>query len=126
MAKERRFHVVGTAKDGLQAVLVAAFLTPQLVLMDFHLPHLDGAEATRRLKQFHDPPVVFILTSDDSSTARTTCMAAGADTFIVRSGDLQARLRSKLSEWFGPLASYRQTPAAPGLAGGLPRAVVGC
>ncbi len=119
MAKERGFRVVGTAKDGLPAVLAAAPLLPQLVLMDLHLPHLDGAEATRRLKQFHNPLVVFMVTSDESPSARMTATAAGADALLVKSGDLQTQLRAKLLEWFGPMAGYPQTPAALGLSDGL-------
>jgi CheY-like chemotaxis protein len=119
MAEERGFHVVGTAKDGLQAVLVAAALMPQLVLIDLHLPLLDGAEATRRLKQFHNPPVVFMITSDDGPSARATIKAVGADALVRKSPDLQAQIRAKLLEWFGPMAGCPQTPAALGFADGL-------
>lgn len=119
MAKERGFRVVGTAKDGLHAILAAASLMPQLVLMALHLPHLDGAEATRRLKQFHNPPVVFMITSDDSPSPRTTTKAAGADALVIKSPDLLAQVRAKLLEWFGPMAGYPQTPAALGLSDSL-------
>ena len=43
---DHRFQVVGTASDGRPALLTAASLNPQLVLVDLHLPHLDGAEVT--------------------------------------------------------------------------------
>ncbi len=100
-ALDPRFVVVGTAADGRQALLDAAALTPQLVLVDLHLPHLNGAEVTRCLKQFEAPPVVFMITSDDSIAARTLSAAAGADVFLIKSGDLACQLESKLKEWFG-------------------------
>lgn len=100
-ARDQRFHVVGTAADGRQALLDAAALTPQLALVDLHLPHVNGAEVTRCLKQFDAPPVVFMITSDDSIAARALSAAAGADVFLIKSGDLTCQLESKLNEWFG-------------------------
>lgn len=102
LARDHRFQVVGTAADGRQALLHAAAHTPQLVLLDLHLPHLNGAEVTRCLKQFDSPPVVFMITSDDTIAARALCAASGADVFLIKSGDLTRQLESKIQEWFGP------------------------
>ena len=77
--------------------------------MDLHLPHLNGAEVTRCLKQFDNPPVVFMVTSDDSPDSRALCAAVGADAFLTKSGTLPCQLKSKLQEWFGP-----QHPPHPG------------
>jgi DNA-binding NarL/FixJ family response regulator len=112
LARDHRFQVVGTAADGRQAVLDAAALTPQLVLVDLHLPHLNGAEVTRCLKQFDSPPVVFMITSDDTIAARALCAAAGADVFLIKSGDLTRQLESKIQEWFGPNHSPRPASGA--------------
>ena len=101
LVQEGNITVVGAATDGRQALQYTLDLSPELVLMDFHLPHLNGAEATRYIKQFVNPPIVFIVTSDDSSSSRTMSKTAGADAFIVKSGGLHAQLRSKLQEWFG-------------------------
>jgi len=113
-ARDHRFRVVGTAVDGRQALLAAASLNPQLVLVDLHLPHLNGAEVTRCLKQFEDPPVVFMVTSDDSTTSRALSAAAGADAFLLKSSSLPGQLESKLQEWFGPDHSPRvRSDASP-------------
>ncbi len=119
LAAEGGFEVVGTATDGHQAVLSAATLAPALVLMDLHLPHLNGVEATRCLKQFENPPVVFMVTSDDSSSSRAMSTDAGADAFVVKSGDLHAQLKSKLQEWFGLKAANHHTSKSPCPADGL-------
>lgn len=118
LARDHRFHVVGTAADGRQALLDAAALTPQLVLVDLHLPHLNGAEVTRCLKQFDTPPVVFMITSDDTIAARALSAAAGADAFLIKSGDLTRQLESRLKEWFGSndlpcSASGAASPSCP-------------
>ncbi|HWU41127.1 MAG TPA: response regulator transcription factor [Candidatus Acidoferrum sp.] len=102
LATDDRFDVVGTASSGHEAILTAASLKPQLVLVDLHLPHLDGPQVTRCLKQFEKPPVVFMVTSDDSIASRATSSAVGADAFILKSPDLPRQLKSKLQESFGP------------------------
>jgi DNA-binding NarL/FixJ family response regulator len=94
LAREGNFTVVGTAIDGHQALQYTLVLSPELVLID--LPHLNGVQVTRYIKQFKNPPIVFMLTSDDSSSFRSMSRAAGADIFIVKSGDLDTQLRSKL------------------------------
>ena len=108
MAQEREFEVVGIAGDGHKALLSAASLGPELVLMDLHLPHLNGAQVTQCLKEFDDPPTVFIVTANDTPDARQMCATAGADAFIAKSGSLAGQIHSKLQEWL----TQRQTSAS--------------
>jgi CheY-like chemotaxis protein len=107
LAAEGKFIVVGSATDGCQALRQIVELAPELVLMDFNLPDLDGAQATRCVKHFRNPPIVFVLSSVDSFSSREMCKTAGADAFVVKSEDLQAQLRAKLQEWFGSAANPR-------------------
>lgn len=109
LARDDAVAVVGAAANGRQALQYASTLEPDLILMDFNMPHLNGAEATQRIKQFVNPPIVFMVTSDDTSSSRMMSEAAGADAFIVKTGDLYAQLKTKLQECFGCTASCLQS-----------------
>ena len=59
------FVVVGSAASGEDALLTAAQVRPDLVLMDVHLPGIDGREAGRRLRSAGSGPVVVLLSTYD-------------------------------------------------------------
>src|SRR6267378_2790018 len=58
LSAEDRFTVVGSATDGYQALRQTLALDPDLVLMGFHLSHMNGPQVTSYIKQFRNPPVV--------------------------------------------------------------------
>src|SRR6267143_172395 len=93
LSLEGIFTLVATATDGSQAVRHALTIKPELILMDVHMPHLNGVEATRYIKQFKNPPLVIIVTSDDSPGSRVLAKRAGADGFVTKTGQLQAQLK---------------------------------
>lgn len=101
LQRDGRTTLVGTVTDGWRVLPEALKLTPVLVLMDLHLPHIDGAEVTRYLKLLPKPPKVFIVTADDSPAAKQSCMNSGADAFVTKSGDIEAQLTTELNRWFG-------------------------
>src|SRR3954454_22200129 len=57
--------VIAEATTGREAVELALFYRPDVLLMRAALPELDGTEATRRIRQ-HDPEVRVIVLSDDA------------------------------------------------------------
>jgi len=98
--KDERVSIVGSATDGRKALYNASTLGPDLVITDLHMPGLDGAELTHRLKQLPDSPVVLVVTSDDTPAGWAKCMAAGANAFLVKAGNLAPRLLSVIQEFF--------------------------
>lgn len=94
------FSVVGVARDGAQAVSLAGVLRPDLVLMDLHMPEMNGLEATRHLKARPHAPRVIIMTLDESRNWREAARKAGADGFVPKL-DLFEQLPATLRMLFG-------------------------
>ena len=70
--------VCGEAENGEAAVRLAAELKPDVVVMDFSLPGMDGAEATAAVLKVSPTSKVLILTSFGTSADLARAMAAGA------------------------------------------------
>ena len=81
------FEVVGDAEDGLEALRVARELQPDVVLLDVHLPDLDGFEVARRLRELDSPPDVVLTSSRDDYAPLVADSAARA---FVRKDALSA------------------------------------
>ncbi len=94
------FEVVGVAETGGEGVRRVARLKPDLVLMDVRMPGMDGLEATAVIKARKDPPVIIVLTLDDSVEARAAAMAAGADDFVAKRGEVDEALRAAIRRAF--------------------------
>jgi DNA-binding NarL/FixJ family response regulator len=75
------FTVVGTARDGAEAVRLGRELSPDVVLMDVRMPGVDGIEATRRLA---GGPRVLILTTFDLDEYVYDALRAGASGFLLK------------------------------------------
>jgi two-component system response regulator NreC len=75
-------EVVGDAADGLEAVRLAEYLKPDLVLMDLEMPIKDGFEATREIKRRWPKTRVVILSVYSSEVYRRAARDFGADGFI--------------------------------------------
>ncbi|GAB2602656.1 DNA-binding response regulator [Paractinoplanes abujensis] len=78
--------VAGQAADGVEAVRLARALRPHVVLIDVHLPELDGLAATARiLEGAPDPsPRVIILTTADRDEHVSAALRCGASGFLLK------------------------------------------
>ncbi|HEY0755996.1 MAG TPA: response regulator transcription factor [Ktedonobacteraceae bacterium] len=78
------FVVVGSVGSGGEAVLRAADLAPDVVLMDLVMPGMDGIEATRRLKQQSPRSQVIVLTSYHDDEHIFPAIRAGALSYLLK------------------------------------------
>ena len=97
-------HDARFAADGRQALAAASDETFDLVLMDLHMPHLDGVAATRAIRALRDParstvPIV-ALTADTLAETRDRCLVAGMNDFLTKPVN-PALLAATLRQFFG-------------------------
>ena len=71
------FEVVGTASSGREALQLVAQLAPQLVLMDAHMPELDGVETALRIRRGDPQVVVLLLTATKRAPVSDSSLAVG-------------------------------------------------
>ena len=121
-------EVVGEASDGLEVVVKARKLKPDLILMDIGMPGGDGVEATQKIKQELPEIIIIILTMRDEEEKLFEAVKSGAQGYLLKSirsanlvqiiraalqGDvaISPTLGGRMLEEFRRLS--RQAPSAP-------------
>ncbi|MFD7962830.1 response regulator [Streptomyces zaomyceticus] len=77
-------EVVGAARDGEEAVALAAELAPDVVLMDLRMPRCDGVEATRRIREGHPGTEIVVLTTYADDDSLFPALQAGARGYLTK------------------------------------------
>ena len=77
-------EIVGEARNGAEAVRLAAELAPDAIIMDLQMPGMDGYEATRRIKAQAPAMPVIVLSVHTGAEEQSRARAAGADCFVVK------------------------------------------
>lgn len=100
---EELFHFQGwncvSARGVEQALAKLAQTTPSLILIDYHMPRINGVEGVRRIRQHlkHTPIIVF--TVEESQETADAFLAAGANDFAlkpIKAPDIVSRIRLHL------------------------------
>jgi DNA-binding NarL/FixJ family response regulator len=77
-------EVVATAENGLQAIELAAVLDIDAVVVDLHMPLLDGVTAVSRLRQDNPSLCLIVLTGDSDARLHRAATEAGADAVLEK------------------------------------------
>ncbi len=89
-------EIVGEASDGLEALVKAQELKPNLILMDVQMPGMDGLEATRKIKQSLPETVIVMLTVRDDNERLFEAIKIGVQGYLLKtinSREMLAMLR---------------------------------
>jgi two-component system nitrate/nitrite response regulator NarL len=84
LAFDERITVVGTARNGLEAVELDTTLSPDVILMDISMPLVDGIEATRRIREGRPTACVLMLTGSDIASEIDRSRQAGAAAYLTK------------------------------------------
>jgi len=82
--RQPELHVIGAAVNGLEAIELADQLEPDAVVLDLHMPLLDGVSAAARLRRDHPSICLIALTGDDAPALHTAVREAGADEVLLK------------------------------------------
>ncbi len=94
------FQVIGTAMDGSEALHMVELLRPDLILMDMHMPVMNGLQATAILRQRSPDIRIVIMTMEDSHTAEKEARAHGAHDFVSKQQVIDDHLMTEVRRAF--------------------------
>src|SRR5215213_7024693 len=76
--------IIGEAGDGNAAVNMAFQLLPSVIIMDVEMPHLNGIEATRRIKRFLPHACIIGVSSHADALTQRAMTVAGCSCFLLK------------------------------------------
>ena len=89
LSKEGDIEVVGEADDGEDALYQIKSLSPDVVIVDYKLPHLDGPDLTREIKRHWPTISVILLSSYEDDEQLFHAIQAGAAGYLVKAASRQ-------------------------------------
>lgn len=81
---QQDMHVVGTAADGVEAVLVVGQAHPSVVILDLCMPGGGGLDALPGLVRTQPRPAILVLSAFDDEEHRGAALAGGADAYVSK------------------------------------------
>jgi DNA-binding NarL/FixJ family response regulator len=112
LSTDEGIEVVGEAASGDEALQRVEELQPDVVLMDLHMPNIDGVAATREIAQRSPHVAVLVLTMFDDDDSVFAAMRAGARGYLLKGSNQADVLRAVHlvgagGAMFGPAVAQR-------------------
>lgn len=82
--EQPRLSVVGVAGNGLEAIELVEELEPEAVVIDLHMPLLDGVSAVARMRHDHPGLCLIAMTADRAAELHQAVADAGADAVLMK------------------------------------------
>ncbi len=130
LASALNHQVVGEARDGQEAVALARTTSPDLILLDIRMPHLDGLQAAHAISEERPVPIIIVTAHADQDLIEEAAeagvfsyllkpitqqrLAAAISTARARFADLQL-LRSEVGDLKGALEARKLVERAKGI-----------
>ena len=95
--EQPQLSVVGVAGDGLEAIELVEELSPEAVVIDLHMPLLDGVSAVARMRSDHPSLCLIAITCDGAPELHRAVADAGADAVLMKD-DLEDALAERIVE----------------------------
>jgi DNA-binding NarL/FixJ family response regulator len=84
LSLEGDIQIIGEAGDGCQALKIASQLNPQVVIMDYLMPDMDGIQATGALTQYYPEISVILLSIEENPGLKARALEAGAKAVVSK------------------------------------------
>jgi DNA-binding NarL/FixJ family response regulator len=82
--RQPELEVVGSVANGLEAIELADELKPDAVVIDLHMPLVDGVTAVARIRRDHPSVCLVALTGDEAPKLHEAVKEAGADGVLLK------------------------------------------
>ncbi|HAS17683.1 MAG: hypothetical protein A2Y48_08840 [Nitrospirae bacterium RIFCSPLOW2_12_42_9] len=84
LESEESFEVMGEAADGNEAIKMAKALNPKIILMDISMPHLNGIDATHKIKRQLPDTYIILLTMHEDLFLVDEGLKMGASGYVLK------------------------------------------
>jgi DNA-binding NarL/FixJ family response regulator len=94
LATQADIAIVGEARDGAEAIELAASLQPDVILMDLRMPGMNGIDATRQIHRASPHIGILVLTVFEDDTSVFPAIRAGARGYVLKNTEQDELLRA--------------------------------
>ena len=84
LSKEKNFEIVGMASNGEEVVALNDSLSPNLIIMDYRMPKMNGSDAIKQIMSTKPTPIMVFTSAEPADTIQKEVMDLGAVGFMPK------------------------------------------